>query len=136
MLVIKTKDRPSPTWYAYNTLFDHIGGTLLSCLPPKSLHTLKYFDLYSFLCHMGTEQVQTGLALNRCHENERDRNAVRDRAMCYGFSTGKAYCLSEDEIQAKKGVMGVDGAPSTVPLASVPVTSRVGVSHIDIPSTR
>lgn len=49
--------------------------------------------------------------------------------MSYECPTAKVYGLSEKKIQSIKPVSGVDGAPMTVLLATVPMTFRADISR-------
>lgn len=85
---------------------------------------------------MGTDSVLKGLAIHRCGEVYCDKTAERDGFVFYDFHTREVYGLSEEAVPAKKQVRGVDGASTTVTLATVPARSREDVSRLGLASIR
>lgn len=101
---------------------------------PKILDTLKYFGLYKFAHRMETDTVLTAREFHRCGQADWDKTAVKDGFMSYDVPPREVYGHSEEAVQAKKRVRGVEGAPATVTLEAVPVTFLANVSRVALAS--
>lgn len=107
MFVINGRDSACPSYYTYNPRFYHIEGGLLFRDPPKISNKLKYFGLYKFACHIGTDPVLTSFAFHRSRKVDWGQTAARDGFVFYDFPPGKVYGLIEDAIEAMKRVKDV-----------------------------
>lgn len=109
---------------------------MLFRLLSKILVALKNFGLYNFNRRMGTDPVLTALAFHLCREVDWEKTALKECFVSHDFLTGRVYGLSEEAVQGKKRMRGVDGVPTTVTLAAVLVTFHAGVSGVALASTR
>lgn len=61
---------------------------------------------------------------------------MKVRFVFYDIPIGIFYGLRKKIVQGKKCVRFFDGVPTTVTLAAIPVTFRVGVLRVDLASIR
>lgn len=89
IFIAKSRDGACAGYYSGKLWFDHVSGRLLFRLPEKILDVLTYLRLYKIRIWIGTDQVYTALAVNRCAEVVWDKTATRDGLAGYNFTTGE-----------------------------------------------
>lgn len=67
-------------------------------LSEKIVDELKYFGLYWFAQHMGTNPVRTALVIHRCTEVVWTKTALDDGSVSYEVEAGKKFDLEEEVI--------------------------------------